>query len=61
MELIDTNAAAKILLVHPGTLVKWRWAQTGPDFIKVGRSVRYRAEDLQAFVEKGRVTVGSGN
>ena len=37
------------LSVH--TLRKWRWAGRGPRFLKVGgRAVRYREEDLMAFL-----------
>lgn len=36
------------LSVH--TLRKWRWAGRGPSFLKVGRAVRYRVEDLLAFL-----------
>lgn len=37
------------LSVH--TLRKWRWAGRGPRFLKVGgRAVRYREEDLTAFL-----------
>lgn len=31
------------------TLQRWRWAGIGPRFIKVGRSVRYRLEDIEAY------------
>ena len=50
--LLDQNQAAQLLHVTPGTLSVWR--STGRysiPFIKVGRSVRYRAADLNAWLE----------
>ncbi len=35
------------------TLQKWRVVGGGPKFLKVGRSVRYRLEDLDAFLDAG--------
>lgn len=49
--LLDQKAAAE----YTGLSVKWferdRW--TGPTipFVKMGRAVRYRAADLQTFIE----------
>jgi predicted site-specific integrase-resolvase len=50
-ENLKTAEAAEFLQVKPATLEQWRWQGTGPKFIKMNRSVRYRREDLQAFVE----------
>jgi len=50
--LIDEKQAASILQVSPGTLSVWR--STGRyqiPFIKVGRLVRYRLSDLNAWLE----------
>lgn len=51
-DLLDEKQAASILKVQPGTLSVWR--STGRysiPFVKVGRSVRYRAGDLNAWLE----------
>ena len=32
-----------------------RWSRTGPRYIKVGRSVFYKAADVLAFIEGGAV------
>lgn len=51
--LVDDKRAAAILDVSPGTLGVWR--STGRynlPFIKVGRNVRYRVADLEAWLSK---------
>lgn len=51
-DLLDEKQAATVLNVKPGTLSVWR--STGRysiPFVKVGRSVRYRLCDLNAWVE----------
>lgn len=59
-DLLDENQAASILKVKPGTLSVWR--STGRysiPFIKVGRSVRYRMGDLNAWLEGRTQTNGA--
>lgn len=55
--LLNRKQAAEFLRIKPRTLATW--ASTGRyslPFVKVGRSVRYRIEDLEAFMR--RRTVG---
>jgi predicted DNA-binding transcriptional regulator AlpA len=47
--LTDIEAAEKMNLV-PGTLRMWRLANTGPRYLKIGRSVRYRLVDIEEFL-----------
>ncbi|WP_431189983.1 helix-turn-helix domain-containing protein [Desulfurivibrio dismutans] len=47
---LTTEQAAPILGVKPGTLEVWRVQGRGPAFLKIGRAVRYRAEDLDRFL-----------
>lgn len=49
--LLTTRQAAEALQVKDTTLEQWRWNGKGPQFIKVGRSVRYRESDIEAFLE----------
>lgn len=54
--LLNTKEAAGILGKSPNTLVIWRC--TGAydlPYVKVGGSVRYREEDLDAFIEANLV------
>lgn len=52
-ELLDETAAAKHLSIAPATLRIWRCTGRYPlPYIKVGRCVRYRAGDLDAFLQQ---------
>lgn len=48
---MKTPEAATYLNVQPATLEQWRWNGRGPRFVKIGRSVRYRIADLEAFLD----------
>lgn len=45
-----TNQAADYLKLSPKTLVNWRGEGKGPRFVRLGRAVRYRKSDLDAYV-----------
>lgn len=50
--LLDEKQAAEFLTCEPGTLSVWR--STGRyqiPFVKVGRRVRYKRADLEAWLE----------
>ena len=50
--LVSTTEAAEYLGGHkPNTLEGWRVQGSGPRYIKVGRLVRYRVTDLDAYLE----------
>ena len=50
-KLLDTsNAAKRIGNLKPNTLEIWRVKGTGPKYVKIGRLVRYRIEDLDAYL-----------
>ena len=46
------DEAAAFLKLSNRTLQAWRVRGCGPKFRKLGRSVRYRLEDVQAFVNE---------
>ena len=53
--LLTTEEAAEYLKLKPNTLERWRTQY--PDrlpFVKIGRTVKYRLEDLQAYVSNNR-------
>jgi excisionase family DNA binding protein len=50
--LLTPTEAAAHLRANPRTLERWRTAGTGPAYVKVGRQVRYRPEDLETYVER---------
>ncbi len=47
---VDEKAAARIVAMSVSKLQKLRAAGDGPPYSKVGRLVRYRAEDLHTFM-----------
>ena len=48
---VDEHEAGRILGFSVKTLQKRRWLRQPPTFLKVGRKVRYRVSDLQAFLD----------
>jgi hypothetical protein len=48
--LFTVNEAAAILRCSPYSLNRWRLTGGGPQFVYVGRRVRYRRADLAAFI-----------
>jgi len=51
-QLFPTPQAAEHLGgLKPNTLEGWRIQGTGPRYIKIGRLVRYRLEDLDAYLQ----------
>jgi hypothetical protein len=49
--LLSEAQVAEILGKPPRTLRQWRYLGVGPKYLKVGATVRYRARDLEAWLE----------
>jgi hypothetical protein len=49
--------AATFLKVKPQTLALWRHKSIGPRFIKVGKCVRYRMDDLLTYLDQRTVNI----
>lgn len=50
--LLTDNEVAALLGASLQTVRNWRWRGEGPRFVKLGgRMVRYRPDDVQAFIE----------
>ena len=47
---LDTEAAARYIGLAASTLEKQRCAGGGVPFVKLGRAVRYRVADLDAYL-----------
>ncbi len=54
-KIVTVQQAADYLSLSTATLNKWRCQGGGPAYIKLGRAVRYRLDDLQLFLEKSRM------
>lgn len=50
---LTTSEAGLYLSVSSGTLANWRSGGNGPRYRTVGRIVRYRRDDLDAFMLEG--------
>lgn len=58
--MFNEDQAANLLGCSVALLRKWRLFGEGPAYCKVGRLVRYRQIDLDAFLEAHRVETGAG-
>lgn len=47
---VDTDGAARHLGLATSTLEKLRTYGGGPRYVKLGRAVRYRVSDLEAYL-----------
>lgn len=52
--MLRTEEAARHLGLSASTLAKMRVYGTGPTFFKLGRTVAYRVEDLEAWLQSQR-------
>jgi excisionase family DNA binding protein len=56
--LKSKREAARYLGISPGSLE--RLMRNGLAYVRVGGLVRFRPEDLTAYIERGRVVAGGG-
>lgn len=49
-DLLTTKQAADTLRTTVATLADWRHRRRGPRYLKIGRKVLYRMEDLSAYL-----------
>ena len=54
-QMYDEKETAEFLGCSVAALRKWRLLGTGPAYVKVGRLVRYREDDLVAYLDANRV------
>ena len=54
--LLTREEAAARLSLRPQTLAAWSSQSRGPRYMKLGKSVRYRQSDLDAFMEESYVS-----
>ena len=47
--LLNEKGAAKILGNKPATMRRWRYVGGGPEYVKVGRLVRYPLSSLEKY------------
>lgn len=49
---MPTDEAASYLGVHVQTLKRWRGSDYGPKYLRIGKLIRYKEVDLDAWVEE---------
>lgn len=49
-QVLTPEETAQYLKVPLRTLDAWRYRRTGPAYMKVGRHIRYRRSDVDAFL-----------
>ncbi len=59
--LLTERQVAAILQIKPNTLAVWRLHDRYPlPFIRIGRTIRYRTEDVDRFLQKRSVSGAGG-
>lgn len=51
---LTSDQLAKRWVIRTATLSQWRWNGRGPQYVKIGRRVLYRLEDVLCFEENKR-------
>jgi len=54
-QVVNEIRAAEILCVAVQTLRNWRHQRKGPAYLKISRSVRYRVDDLENYMDSKRI------
>lgn len=49
--LLNEHDVARITGLSVASVRRWRLLRQGPKYLKIGASVRYRAEDISAWLE----------
>lgn len=57
-KLLTTNELAQLLKMHPATIRADRCGANalGIPYVRIGRAIRYRPEDVLALLETNRIT-----
>ena len=54
-DAVDERRAARVIGVAVQTLRNWRHMRRGPAYLKIGKAVRYRVEDLVSYLNDHRI------
>ena len=57
MKLLTEGETSMVLNCTRAALRRWRRERRGPKFVKLGRLIRYRDSDLEAFVDRATENV----
>ncbi len=56
-ELLTAEQVAELTSLSLDTLAQWRSQKRGIPYLKIGRAVRYDPAEVQAYLERCRVSV----
>lgn len=59
-KLLSQEEAAVVIGVKPTTLSSWRHYGKGPRYVKVGRSARYKLQDIENWLDQQAVVPFKG-
>ncbi|GFO60943.1 hypothetical protein GMST_32680 [Geomonas silvestris] len=51
-ELLTTEQVAALLQMRVSTIQQWRWRGIGPSYARLGRTIRYRRSDVEAYIAR---------
>ena len=51
-QLMTEKEVAGLICITPRALQNWRLRGGGPEYVKIGRSVRYQRSDVIKFIEE---------
>lgn len=54
--LMTPPELAKQLGKSPAALAQWRYLGVGPQFIKLGRNIRYRRRDVETWLDQQTIS-----
>lgn len=57
LRMLNDRQAAGFLNVGLQTMRNWRTQRRGPDYHRLGRSIRYSESDLRKFLESRKIRV----
>jgi predicted DNA-binding transcriptional regulator AlpA len=57
-QLLTAGMLSDEIQVPTATLAQWRYRSEGPPFVRLGRHVRYRREDVDAWLAASAVETG---
>jgi predicted DNA-binding transcriptional regulator AlpA len=50
-ELLNEHQVAQLVALSVASVRRWRLLRQGPRYLKIGSAVRYRPEDIGAWIE----------
>jgi len=59
--LVDIQTVAKLLKVSVKTLYRWHYNKRGVPHYKIGKYLRYRLSEVEAWLKKGCVDNGQNS